>query len=77
MSTANILRVASPFFPSGRSFPFAQMDVHDAAAQEQRHTDPGQEKAEAEVSRTQLLHPLKNFFVVQSVNENCGEIVEA
>lgn len=53
------------------------MDVHNAAAQEQRHTDPRQEKAEPEVSRTQLVHVLKNFFVVQSVNENSGEIVEA
>lgn len=58
-------------------FPFAQMDVHHSAAQEQRYTNPRQEKAVAEVSRAQLLSVLKDFFIVQSVNEHGSEGVEA
>lgn len=58
-------------------FPFAQMDVHDSTAQEQRYTNPRQEKAVAEMSRAQLLRVLKDFFIVQSVNEHGSEGVEA
>lgn len=53
------------------------MDVHDSTAQEQRYTNPRQEKAVAEVSRAQLLRVLKDFFIVQSVNEHGSEGVEA
>lgn len=53
------------------------MDVHHSAAQEQRYTNPRQEKAVAEVSRAQLLSVLKDFFIVQSVNEHGSEGVEA
>ncbi len=53
------------------------MDVHDSTAQEQRYTSPCQVKAVAEVSRAQLPRVLKDFFIVQSVNEHGGEGVEA
>lgn len=77
MSTTNILRIAGLFLGDSLLFPFAQMDVHDSTAQEQRYTNPRQEKAVAEVSRAQLLRVLKDFFIVQSVNEHGSEGVEA
>lgn len=73
MSTASILRILG----DSLLFPFAQMDVHDSTAQKQRYTNPCQEKAVAEVSRAQLPSVLKDFFIVQSVNEHGSEGVEA
>lgn len=64
-----------PFFR--RLISFAQMDVHESTAQEQRNTNPRQVKAVAEVSRAQLPRVLKDFFIVQSVNEHGCEGVEA
>lgn len=50
------------------------MDVHDSTAQEQRYTNPRQEKAVAEVSWARVPN---DFFIVQSVNEHGSEDVEA
>lgn len=77
ISTAHILRMACLFLGDSFLFPFAQMDVHDSAAQEQRYTNPRQVKAVAEVSRAQLPRVVEDFFIVQSVNEHSGEGVEA
>lgn len=77
MSTANILRIACLFLGDSLLFPFTQMDVHDSTAQEQGYANPRQEKAVAEVSQAQLPRVLKDFFIVQGVNEHGSEGVEA
>lgn len=53
------------------------MDVHDSATQKQRYANPRQVKAVTEASRAQLPRVLKDFSIVQSVNEHGGEGVEA
>lgn len=52
------------------------MNVHNAAAEQQRHACPRQDEAVTKVTQAQLLGILKDLFVVQSVDEGCGERCE-
>lgn len=52
------------------------MNVHNAAAEQQRHARPRQDEAVTEVTQAQLSGILKDLFVVQSVDEGCGERCE-
>lgn len=48
----------------------SQVDVNDPATQQQWDTNPGQDEAVAKVSCCKLSWVLKDFRVVQSVNES-------
>lgn len=58
--------------PRWRSLLLPQVDVDEAAEQQQRHTHPGQDEAVAEVSgalRPRL--PQQDLLVVQRVDQSC------